>query len=77
MTEEFKRSMADLKRNLKRVAEKATAGGHNISVAGRSNVVKAINIGQPGSVQGATAHQKFTIRQDGSETTEESETTSN
>ncbi len=78
----LKRNMDDLKRGIKQTVEEAVArsgqaGGesHNINVAGRANEAIVTNVGEPGSVQGASSKQKVRIRQDEHGTYEEAETT--
>jgi len=73
--------MKDLQRSVKRAVESAQeyareGDAHNINIARRSNVVVVRNVGGPGSVERASAKQTTHIRQDGTETHEQTETTS-
>ena len=79
---DLKRSMDDLRRGVKRTVEEAIANSgeaegetHNINVARRVNKAIVTNVGEPGSVQGASSKQKVRIRQDEHGTYEEAETT--
>jgi len=79
---DLKRSMDDLRRGIKRTVEQAVAHSgeaageaHNINVVGRVNKAIVTNVGEPGSVQGASSKQKVRIRQDDHRTYEETETT--
>ncbi len=75
--------MDGLKRGVKQAVEEAASRAddtkrdqtHNINVAGRVNKSIVTNVGESGSVQGASSRQKVRIRQDGDETYEETETT--
>ena len=77
----FKRHMNELRRKVKRAADKAStrsaadggSGGQHINVARRTNVIVSRNIGRPGSVHGASAVQTAPIHQTGGRTHEGSE----
>jgi len=80
---DLSRSVADLKRGIKQTVEEAIARSegtdgeqaNRINIAGRVNDAIVTNVGEPGSVKGASSKQKVRIRQDGDVTYEESETT--
>ena len=64
----LKRSVKELKTGLKRVAraaaQEAQSGrGAKVNVAHRTNVIVAGNVGEPGSVQAASARQSGAIVQ--------------
>jgi hypothetical protein len=80
--DELKQAMTDLKHTIKREVKKARAaadssgeGVHNLNVAHRENIVVASNVGEEGSVRGASAKQKTRIRQRDGQTYEETEVT--
>ncbi|MFN2483641.1 MAG: hypothetical protein ABR509_01715 [Candidatus Limnocylindria bacterium] len=67
-----------MRRSVKRVTQAddgSTAGEtRNVNVSDPHNVVISANIGEPGSVHATSSRQRVTIKQDGDETYEESET---
>jgi len=76
----FRRSLKDLKRSVKRAVESARdnaqeENAHTINIAHRPNVVVVKNVGGEG-VASASTKQSAHIRQNGTETYEQTETTS-
>lgn len=78
-SDRLKRRLAGLKRDLKGAAQ-ATANPsglrrvRTVNTAGRTNIVLAANVGEPGATQGASSTQHVRIRQRNGETVEETET---
>ena len=78
----FTRRMDELKRKVKRAADRARArsaadggsGGHHVNVARRTNVIVTRNIGRPGSIHGVSAVQTASIHQTGGRTHEQAGT---